>query len=92
MARGADGDFRRAVSSTYGLNYVLMTVIAGLPYIGMTFIGVRGLHYNWADLYPAFRHTRPMGSRPRDEHDDLGRNRGISRQQRCGHHVHWASG
>ena len=33
------------VSSTCGLNYVLMTVIAGLLYIDITFIGVRGLHY-----------------------------------------------
>jgi len=33
------------ISSTYHLNYVLMTVIAGLLYIGITFIGVKGLHY-----------------------------------------------
>jgi len=33
------------VSSTYGLNYVAMTVIAGLLYIGITFVGVKGLHY-----------------------------------------------
>src|SRR5437868_7041613 len=32
------------VSSTYGLNYVAMTTVAGLLYIGITFIGVRGLH------------------------------------------------
>ncbi|MBX3596770.1 MAG: cytosine permease [Rhizobiaceae bacterium] len=32
------------ISSTYGLNYVAMTIIAGLLYIGITFIGVRGLH------------------------------------------------
>lgn len=32
------------VSSTYELNYVAMTVIAGLLYIGITFVGVRGLH------------------------------------------------
>src|SRR6202030_2415632 len=33
------------VSSTYGLNYIAMTIVAGLLYIGITFIGVRGLHY-----------------------------------------------
>lgn len=32
------------ISSTYELNYVVMTVIAGVLYIGITFIGVRGLH------------------------------------------------
>lgn len=32
------------ISSTYGLNYVAMTTVAGLLYIGITFIGVRGLH------------------------------------------------
>ena len=37
------------VSSTYGLNYVLMTVIAGVLYIGITFVGVRGLH--WIGLF-----------------------------------------
>jgi cytosine permease len=33
------------VSNTYHLNYVLMTIIAGVLYIGITFVGVRGLHY-----------------------------------------------
>lgn len=42
------------VSSTYGLNYVLMTVIAGLLYIGITFIGVRGLHYIGLISIPLF--------------------------------------
>jgi cytosine permease len=32
------------ISSTYELNYILMTIIAGALYIGITFIGVRGLH------------------------------------------------
>ncbi len=32
------------IASTYGLNYVAMTIVAGLLYIGITFIGVRGLH------------------------------------------------
>lgn len=32
------------ISSAYGLNYVAMTIVAGLLYIGITFIGVRGLH------------------------------------------------
>lgn len=32
------------ISSTYGLNYVAMTMIAGALYIGITFVGVRGLH------------------------------------------------
>lgn len=33
------------ISSTYDQNYVLMTIIAGVLYIGITFIGVRGLHF-----------------------------------------------
>ncbi|MBB4065406.1 purine-cytosine permease family protein [Gellertiella hungarica] len=32
------------ISTTYGLNYVAMTIVAGLLYIAITFIGVRGLH------------------------------------------------
>ncbi|KFE36182.1 hypothetical protein DW2_02689 [Thioclava atlantica] len=32
------------VSSTYELNYVVMTLIAGALYIGITFVGVKGLH------------------------------------------------
>ncbi|GAB2208546.1 cytosine permease [Roseibium sp. ROS1] len=32
------------ISSAYELNYVAMTVIAGLLYIGITFVGVHGLH------------------------------------------------
>lgn len=32
------------ISGTYAQNYILMTVIAGTLYIGITFIGVRGLH------------------------------------------------
>ena len=42
------------VSSTYGLNYVLMTVVAGLLYIGVTFIGVRGLHWIGLVSVPLF--------------------------------------
>jgi cytosine permease len=42
------------VSSTYGLSYVLMTVIAGLLYIGITFVGVRGLHYIGMISIPLF--------------------------------------
>ena len=32
------------IASTYEMNYVAMTVVAGLLYIAITFIGVRGLH------------------------------------------------
>lgn len=42
------------VSGTYGLSYVLMTVIAGLLYIGITFVGVRGLHYVGLVSIPLF--------------------------------------
>ena len=42
------------VSGTYGLSYVLMTVIAGLLYIGITFVGVRGLHYIGLVSIPLF--------------------------------------
>ncbi|GAN76998.1 purine-cytosine permease family protein [Acidisphaera rubrifaciens] len=42
------------VSSTYGLNYVAMTVVAGILYIGITFVGVRGLHYIGLVSIPLF--------------------------------------
>jgi len=42
------------VSSTYGLNYVAMTVIAGLLYIAITFVGVKGLHYIGLVSVPLF--------------------------------------
>jgi cytosine permease len=42
------------ISSTYGINYILMTVIAGLLYIGITFVGVRGLHYIGMVSIPLF--------------------------------------
>ncbi|NLH80322.1 MAG: cytosine permease [Phyllobacteriaceae bacterium] len=42
------------VSSTYGLNYVLMTTIAGALYIAITFVGVRGLHWIGVVSVPLF--------------------------------------
>lgn len=42
------------VSSTYGLNYVLMTTIAGVLYIAITFVGVRGLHWIGMVSVPLF--------------------------------------
>jgi cytosine permease len=42
------------VSSTYGLNYVAMTVIAGILYICITFVGVKGLHYIGLVSVPLF--------------------------------------
>ena len=42
------------VSSTFGLNYVAMTVIAGLLYIAITFVGVRGLHWIGLVSVPLF--------------------------------------
>jgi cytosine permease len=42
------------VSGTYGLSYVAMTIIAGLLYIGITFVGVRGLHYIGLVSIPLF--------------------------------------
>ena len=42
------------VSSTYGLNYVAMTVVAGLLYICITFVGVKGLHYIGLVSVPLF--------------------------------------
>lgn len=32
------------ISTTYEMNYIIMTIIAGALYIGITFVGVRGLH------------------------------------------------
>src|SRR4030081_597904 len=42
------------VSSTYGLNYVAMTVIAGLLCISITVVGVKGLHYIGLVSVPLF--------------------------------------
>jgi cytosine permease len=42
------------ISSTYHLNYVLMTVIAGVLYIAITFVGVKGLHYIGLVSVPLF--------------------------------------
>ena len=42
------------ISSTYGFNYIAMTVIAGILYIGITFIGVRGLHWIGLVSVPLF--------------------------------------
>ena len=42
------------ISSTYNLNYVAMTIIAGLLYVGITFVGVRGLHWIGVVSVPLF--------------------------------------
>jgi len=42
------------IASTYHLNYVAMTIIAGLLYIAITFIGVRGLHWIGLVSVPLF--------------------------------------
>ncbi|MGY4427379.1 cytosine permease [Bradyrhizobium sp. JR6.1] len=42
------------ISSTYGLNYVAMTIVAGVLYIGITFVGVKGLHYIGLASVPLF--------------------------------------
>jgi len=42
------------ISSTYEQNYVIMTIIAGVLYIGITFIGVRGLHLIGVISVPLF--------------------------------------
>ena len=42
------------VASTYHLNYVGMTVLAGVLYTGVTFIGVRGLHWIGVVSVPLF--------------------------------------
>ncbi len=42
------------ISATYDLNYVAMTVVAGLLYIGITFVGVKGLHYIGLVSVPLF--------------------------------------
>ncbi len=42
------------VSSTYGLSYVAMTIIAGVLYIGITFVGVKGLHWIGLASVPLF--------------------------------------
>ena len=33
------------IHTAYNLNYLTMTVIAGVLYLGITFIGIRGLHW-----------------------------------------------
>lgn len=42
------------ISGTYEQNYILMTIIAGVLYIGITFIGVRGLHLIGVISVPLF--------------------------------------
>ncbi|MFZ5734239.1 MAG: purine-cytosine permease family protein [Pseudomonadota bacterium] len=42
------------ISSTYGLNYVAMTIIAGVLYIAITFVGVKGLHWIGIASVPLF--------------------------------------
>ena len=42
------------ISSTFGLNYVAMTIVAGLLYIAVTFVGVRGLHWIGMASVPLF--------------------------------------
>lgn len=42
------------VATTYHLNYVLMTAIAGVLYIAITFVGVRGLHWIGLISVPLF--------------------------------------
>lgn len=42
------------ISGTYGLNYIAMTVIAGLLYIAITFVGVKGLHWIGLVSVPLF--------------------------------------
>ncbi|HEY9213171.1 MAG TPA: cytosine permease, partial [Ancylobacter sp.] len=42
------------VSSTYGLSYVGMTVLAGVLYIAITFVGVKGLHWIGLVSVPLF--------------------------------------
>lgn len=42
------------ISSTYGLSYVAMTIAAGMLYIAITFVGVRGLHWIGIASVPLF--------------------------------------
>lgn len=42
------------ISSTYGMNYVAMTIMAGVLYIAITFVGVKGLHYIGLVSVPLF--------------------------------------
>lgn len=42
------------ISSTYDQNYIVMTILAGVLYIGITFIGVRGLHIIGVISVPLF--------------------------------------
>lgn len=42
------------VSSTYGLSYIAMTILAGVLYIAITFVGVKGLHWIGLASVPLF--------------------------------------
>lgn len=42
------------ISSTYAIDYVVMTIIAGVLYIAITFVGVRGLHWIGMVSVPLF--------------------------------------
>lgn len=42
------------VHTAYDLNYILMAIIAGVLYLGITFVGVKGLHYIGVISVPLF--------------------------------------
>ena len=75
------------VSTTYHVNYVLMTAIAGILYIGITFIGVRGLHWIGLISVPLFVILGAWVAIDAAANSGLERGRQLSRQQRRRHHV-----
>ncbi|OJU52340.1 MAG: cytosine permease [Mesorhizobium sp. 61-13] len=42
------------IHTAYGINYLLVTVIAGAIYLGITFVGIRGLHWIGIVSVPLF--------------------------------------
>lgn len=42
------------IHTAYNVNYLLMTIIAGLIYFGITFVGIRGLHWIGIISVPMF--------------------------------------
>jgi hypothetical protein len=82
------------ISSTYDLNYVAMTIIAGLLYVGITFVGVRGLALDRRrSRFRLFVVPRALGrARTSASHDELETpSFAYPGQQWCRRQCRWAS-
>ena len=75
------------ISSTYHLNYVLMTVIAGVLYIGITFVGVKRTPLYRPGVGAALRCARRLGRGGFGSQPWLGGSDVLRRRRRQRRHV-----